>query len=132
MSVLDVPAIDYDEIQMLAEVHRMTSKVIELAGGSVPPVGSPQWWSAEPITRIAGLLVLAEARLIDDPHQLAAEQIKAVSVAISGGMDWRTFVSNHVAHTELQRRRDQLGPLYEPYTGGPVQWDATSSQDDAT
>lgn len=131
VSLMDVSALDYDEIQLLTAVHELTSKVIELAGGSVPPVGSPDWWTAEPITRIAGLMVLAEARLIDDPHQLAAEQLRDVSLAISGEMDWRHFANRHVPHSELARRRETLGPLYQPYTGGPVAWVDTSSQDAA-
>jgi hypothetical protein len=39
---------DNDDLLLLAEVHRMTSKVIELVGGSVPSVGTPAWRSAEP------------------------------------------------------------------------------------
>lgn len=124
MSIMDVSALDCDELQTLTAVHELTSKVIALAG-SIPAVGSPDWWAADPTSRIAGLLVLAEARLIDDPHRLAAEQIKAVSVAISG-LDWRDFANRHVPHSELERRRATLGPLYQPYTGGPVEWDTAS------
>jgi hypothetical protein len=128
MSGLD--HLDYEDVELLAAVHRITSTVIELAGGSVPPVGSPAWWFAAPMARIAGLLVLAEARLLDDPHQLAADQIKAVSLAISGALDWREFANRHVPHTELQRRRAALGPLHQPYAGGRVEWE-TSTQEAA-
>jgi hypothetical protein len=129
VAVTGLDHLDYDDVELLAEVHRIVSEVRELAG-SLPRVGSPQWWAAEPIARIAGLLVLAEARLVDDPHQLAAEQLKAVSIATSGGMDWRDLANRHVPHTELQRRREELGPLYQPYTGGPVTW-AISGRDTA-
>lgn len=40
MVTRDVSAMDYDELMLLAEVHRLVGKVIELAGGSVPPVGT--------------------------------------------------------------------------------------------
>jgi hypothetical protein len=120
---------DYDELLLLAEVHRITREAIKLAGGSVSAVGSPAWWSAGPMVRIASLLVLAESRLLDDdPHALAADQLKAVSLAISGGMDWRTFANRQVPHTELQRRRAELGPLYQPYGGGAVAWDTSSRE----
>jgi hypothetical protein len=126
----DVSAMDYDELLLLAEVHRITSKVIKLAGGSVPALGSPDWRSAREAAKVAGLLVLAEARLMDDPRQVASEQLRAVSVAISGGMDWRTFGQHHVPHTELQRRRGELGSLHQPYVGGRVAWE-TSTQETA-
>jgi hypothetical protein len=128
MVTRDVSAMDYDELMLLAEVHRLVGKVIELAGGSVPPVGTPAWWSAEPTSRIAGLLVLAEARLIDDPQRLAAEQLKAASVAISGTLDWRDLANRHVPHTVLQRRRMELGLLHQPYAGGPVAWETRSQE----
>jgi hypothetical protein len=93
---------------LVTEVHRLIDKAIGLAG----------------------LLVLAERYLLDDPHQLAAKQLKAVSLAISGAIDWRHFANRHVPHTELRRRREELGPLYQPYAGGPVEW-GTSSQETA-
>jgi hypothetical protein len=49
--------------------------------------------------------------LLDDPHQLAAEQLKDASVAVSSAMDWQHFADRHVPHTELQRRRAEPGPL---------------------
>jgi hypothetical protein len=126
--ICEPDTVGYEELVLLAEVHRIVSEAIKGAGGSVPPVGSPAWWSADPASRIAGLLVLCEARLVDDPHRIAAEQLRDVSLAISGAMDWRAFANRHVPHTELQRRRDQLGPLHHPYTGGPVAWDTSSSE----
>jgi hypothetical protein len=86
--ICEPETVGYEELPLLAEVHRMVGKAVALAGGSVPPVGSTAWWSAGPVSRIAGLLVLAEARLVDDPDALVAEQLKAVSVAISGALDW--------------------------------------------
>jgi hypothetical protein len=126
----DMSALDYEEFLLLAEVHRLVTKGIAEAGGLVPPVGSSAWWSAPDTGKVAGLLVLSEARLINDPHALAAEQLKAVSLAISGALDWREFANRHVSNTELQRRRSELGPLYQPHAGGAVAWD-TSCQETA-
>jgi hypothetical protein len=79
----DTSVVDYDELRPLSAAHRLISEVIELAGGSVPGVGTPAWWCVELLPRIAGRLVLIEARLIDDPERIAAEQLKAVLEAIS-------------------------------------------------
>lgn len=112
VAVIDVSAIDYDELELLGEVHRMVGKARELAG-SAPAVGSPQWWDAEPMARIAGLLVLAEHQLVHDPDRIAAEQLKAVSVAISTGMDWSAAAHGLVfdSHAKVVQRRRELGPL---------------------
>jgi hypothetical protein len=121
--------LDYEDVELLAEVHRLVGEVIKLAGGSVPAVGSPAWWSAGPMVRIASLLLLAESRLLDDdPHALAADQLKAVSLAISGALDWREFANRHVPRTELQRRRGELGPLYQHYAAGRVEWETSSKE----
>jgi hypothetical protein len=73
----------------------------------------------------------AEAWLIDDTHahQIAAGQLRDVSIAISSGMDWRQVANRHVSHTALRGRRDQMEALSsQPYAGGPVEWE-TSSQE---
>lgn len=92
-------SLEYGELQLLAEVHRFTSKAVELAGGAIPPVGSAQWWDAEPMARLAGLLVLAEARLIDDLKDMAA--------VIRDGKDWRAFANlpSFGSHAEVVARR---------------------------
>jgi hypothetical protein len=128
VAVSGLDHLDYEDVELLAEVHRITSKVIKLAGGSVPALGSPDWRSAPDAGKVASLLVLAEARLSDDPRQVASEQLRAVSVAISGGMNWRAFAQHHVPHTELQRRRAEVGPLCQRYTGGPVEWDSGTQE----
>ncbi|HET9256859.1 MAG TPA: DUF3631 domain-containing protein [Pseudonocardiaceae bacterium] len=116
MSGLD--HLDHDDVELLAEVHRITDRMIDLAGGSIPRLGSAAWWSAPPLARLAGLLALAEARMVEDPAVFAADQVKAVSVAISSGADWSAIACRHVPHTELARRRAELGPLWQPYPGG--------------
>lgn len=127
VTVSGLDHLDYEDVELLAEVHRITSKVIAEAG-SVPVVGSADWWSAPLAGKVASLLVLAEARLIDDPHLIAAEQLRDVSKAISGELDWRAFARGHVTHTELQRRRAEVGPLCQHYTGGSVAWDSRSQE----
>lgn len=130
VAVTDVTAVDYDELRLLVEVHRMVGKAIELAGGSVPAVGSPQWWDADPLARIAGLLVLAERYLIDDPHLIDAQMIKDASVAISSSKDW-SAAGSLPSHAELARRRAEPGPVYAPFDVlAAARWVATGSSEE--
>lgn len=133
MSGLD--HLDYDDVEALGEVHRLVTKVIKLAGGSVPPVGSAAWWSAPDAAKVASLLVLAEARLIDDPHRIAAEQLREVSKAISGGLDW-SAAAHRLAYERpgvLAARRREPGPLaaliFDPVA--TARWVETGSSDEA-
>ncbi len=111
--ICEPEAIGYEDLPLFAEVHRLVGRAVELAGGSVPAVGSPQWWSAEPVARLAGLLVLAEHHLLADPERIAAEQLRAVSVAISGGMDWSGAAHRLVfdSYAKVAARRLEPGPL---------------------
>jgi hypothetical protein len=104
------------EAELLAEVHRLTyiaARVrpvqtwVEWVDGravvkrdrpepALPVVGSPQWWEAPERIRIAALLTLAKAYLLADPERMAAERLKAASVAISE--EWKR-------QRELVRRR---------------------------
>lgn len=101
--------LDYDDVGFLTEVHRIVGVAAELAG-SVPAAGSPQWWSAEPMARLAGLLVLGERYLLEDPHAIAAQMIKDASVAVSSSGRWSAAAALP-SHHELVRRRAEPGPL---------------------
>lgn len=109
----DISALDYEDLQLFAEVHRLIAKAVELAGGSVPQVGSPRWWDAAPLVKLAALLVLVEHHLLVDPERIAAEQLRAVSVAISGGMDWSGTAHRLIfdSHAKVAARRREPGPL---------------------
>lgn len=129
----DVTALDYDELLLLVEVHRVVDKVIKQSGGRVPAVGSAAWWSAPPTGKVAALLVLAEARLIDDPRQLAAEQLREVSKAISGGMDW-SAAAHRLAYDRrdvVAARRREPGPLARPFDPvAAARWVETGSSEE--
>ncbi|MGH3769601.1 MAG: hypothetical protein ACRDS0_24595 [Pseudonocardiaceae bacterium] len=102
--------LSYEDVQFLAEVHRLVTKAEALAGGCVPAAGTDEWFAASPMKRLAALLVLAERYLIEDPHAIAAEMIKDASVAVSSDGRWsaaRALPSHH----ELVRRRAEPGPL---------------------
>jgi hypothetical protein len=74
-AVVEVSGLDhlgYDDVEFFAEVHRIVTEQIELAGGSVPAVGSAAWRSAPPAAKVARLLVLTEAYLIKDSDAAGA------------------------------------------------------------
>ncbi|MGH4001737.1 MAG: hypothetical protein ACRDTJ_30235, partial [Pseudonocardiaceae bacterium] len=127
-------SIDYDELALLVEVHRLVDKAVALAGESVPPVGSSQWWDAEPMVRLAALLLLAEHHLLADPERIAAEQLKAVSVAISGAKDWSAAAHRLVfdSHAKVAERRREPGPLagltFDPVAA--ARWVETGSSEE--
>jgi hypothetical protein len=94
-------------IELLAEVHRLVHPVVRAVRaerGPIPGVGASAWWSSSPDARLAGLLVLAEAYLINDPERMAREKLKAMSVDLSGSRSW-TAAARLPSHAELQRRR---------------------------
>lgn len=125
MSGLD--RLDYEDVEFLAEVHRLVGKSIALAGGSVPAAGSPQWWSAAPVARLAGLLVLAERYLLEDPHAIAAELLKDASVAVSSDGRWSAAAALP-SHHELVRRRAEPGRVWAPFDPvAAARWVATGS-----
>lgn len=129
MTIVDTqPA---DDVDLLAEVHRIISTAVHQAG-SVPALGSPAWWTCGPSARLAGLLVLAEAWLVTDPHRVAAEMVKDASVAISTGLDWRSaaHTAAYESHAVLVRRRAEPGPLARSVDReAAARWAATGTGD---
>jgi hypothetical protein len=132
VAVSGLDHLDYEDLELFVAVHRLVTKVIKLAGGSVPAAGSPQWWSAEPMARVAGLLVVAEAHLVSNPHQIAAEMIKDMSVSVSSSRRWPA-ASALPSHAELVRRRAEPGPLAALIFDSVVaaRWVQTGSSDEA-
>lgn len=102
--------LDYADVGVLAEVARIVGKAIALAGHDVPALSDPAWRSAPPAAKVAGLLVLAEAHLVSNPHEIAAQMIKDASVAVSSSRHWPAAACLP-SHSELLRRRAQPGPL---------------------
>ena len=133
MSGLD--HLDYHDLELLAEVHEVVSKIHRLAGGParpVPPLGSPAWRDAPLMAKVAGLLVLSEAWLVHDPDRRAAERLRALSGDLSSGHDWAA-AGRRPSYAELQRRRGQAGPLaglvFDP--AAARRWVRTGSSEEA-
>jgi hypothetical protein len=131
VAVTDVSALDYDDLAVLAEVDRFVKKVFEVAGPDVPKLSDPAWLTAPPAAKIASLLVLAEAYLVTDPHLIAAEMIKDVSVAISSSRTWSA--ASLPSHAELVRRRAEPGPVHAPFDPvAAARWVETGSSGEET
>ncbi len=135
VAVTGLDHLGYEDLELFAEIHRLVAKAVELASCSVPAVGSEQWWNGDPMARVAALLVVAEHHLLADPERIAAEQLKAVSVAISGGMDWSAAAHRLVfdSHAKVAARRREPGPLagmvFDPVAAR--RWVETGSSDEA-
>lgn len=119
--------LDHEDVEFLLDVRRLVGNAVALAG-SVPAAGSPAWMTATPATQVAGLLVLAEAYLINDPHTIAAQMVKDASVAVSSSGRWSTAAALP-SHHELRQRRAEPGPLagmvFDPVAA--ARWVATGS-----
>jgi hypothetical protein len=77
--------------ELHTEVRRLVDAAVRLARlrhRALPAVGSAAWWSAPDDVRLATILVLGESYVIRGPAEAAAAQLKAVSNAISGALDW--------------------------------------------
>jgi hypothetical protein len=73
------------------EVRRLVEPIVRsarLRHRSLPSVGSAAWWSSPDDVRLATILLLGESYIMYSPADAAAAQLKAVSVAISGALDW--------------------------------------------
>lgn len=120
----------FDDIEVLAEVARIVGKAFAVAGPDVPALSDPAWLTAPPAAKVARLLVIAEANLISNPYEIAAQMVKDGSMAISADGRW-SAARALPSHAELVRRRAEPGPLYQPgYTGGPVAWDTSSTSEE--
>ena len=111
-----------------AEIGRVVAPLLAEARrqfGHVAPVESTQWWDGTDATKLGGVLALALAWASNDPHQAAAEALKAASADVSTGENW-TAVSGRPTLDTLRSRRAQLGPMARAI--GPVaarRWAAT-------
>ena len=105
--------IPLDDALTRAEIWRIVAPLLAEARrefGYVVGVESEDWWRASDATKIGGILVLALAWAVNDPHRRGAEQLKQDAVDISRAVDW-TAVSGQPTPDTLRSRRAQLGPM---------------------
>jgi len=95
--------------------------------GPLPVVGSPEWFAAPWITQAATMAVLGEGYILRDPDRIAADQLKAASVAIAMGADW-TAASRRPILATLDDRRAVPGPGVQSFdAAAAARWVATGS-----
>lgn len=113
VAVTDVTALDYEELALLDEVHRLVDREIRRAReryGPIAAVGTASWRAAPQFIRLAALLVCAEAWLIQGPERVIAERFKAMAVDLSQAHDWAA-ASCRLSNAELAARRAEPGAL---------------------
>lgn len=93
--------------EILAAVHALVDEWVEAARpyGTLPPVTSVAFLAAEPAQQLAALLVLAEAWLAQDPHQVIRAVMRQTADDVHGGDPafWRRMADLHRA-VEYRRR----------------------------
>ena len=95
--------------------------------GPLPVVGSPEWRAATWITQAATMAVLGEGYVLRDPDRIAADQLKAASVAIATGADWAA-ASRRPTLAALDDRRAVPGPVAGSFdAAAAARWVATGS-----
>lgn len=75
-----------EDLELLQAVHELVNQFAVKARaehGSIPPVGSAEWFTAPPVAQVASLLVCGEAYVLRTPAEIAGDMIKDASVAIS-------------------------------------------------
>lgn len=95
--------------EVLATVRRVVHPWVlaARARGVLPAVSSDEFASADWVVQVACLLVAAEAWVVEDPRQTQRAELAETSRDIHGGDPtfWRSFATNHVPYSDLQRRR---------------------------
>ena len=103
-----------DDALTRAEIGRVVGPLLAEARrqfGHVAPVESTQRWDGTDATKLGGILALALAWASNDPHQAAAEALKAASVDVSTGENWTAVSGRLTTPDTLRSRRAQLGPM---------------------
>lgn len=74
-------------------------------GRSFPPIRSQEWLDLPHDDKVAALLPLACAWLLEDPRRADRALMAEASSQVRAGMDWGRHADTRVTHTELVRRR---------------------------
>jgi hypothetical protein len=116
-----------------AEIGRVVGPLLAEARrqfGHVAPVESTQWWDGTDATKLGGILALALAWAVNDPHRAAAEALKAASVDVSRDVGW-VAASRRPTLDTLSARRAQPGPMLRRVDpAAAARWAATGDSQD--
>ena len=119
-----------EDPDFLRAAYRAVDRLVRAAHrlyGPLPVVGSAEWFAAPWITQVATMAVLGEGYILRDPDRIAADQLKAASVAIATGADW-TAASRRPTLATLDDRRAMPGPVAVSFDAvAAARWVATGS-----
>ena len=122
--------IPLDDPLTRAEIWRVVAPLLAEARrefGYVAPVESTQWWDGTDATKLGGVLVLALAWAVNDPHRTAAEALKAASADVSQDAGW-VAASRRPTLDTLRARRAQPGLMLRTVDpDAAARWAATGS-----
>jgi len=105
--------IPLDDALTRAEIWRIVAPLLAEARreyGHIVAIESGEWWRASDTTQLGGILVLALAWAVNDPHRRGAEQLKQDAVDISRAVDWGA-ASRWPSPDTLRSRRAEVGPM---------------------
>jgi len=122
--------IPLDDPLTRAEIGRIVGPLLAEARrefGYVVGVESEDWWRASDATKLGGVLVLALAWAVNDPHRTAAEALKAASADVSQDAGW-VAASRRATLDTLRARRAQPGLMLRTVDpDAAARWAATGS-----
>lgn len=94
------------EVELRAAAFEFIAPIVDAArrvhGGPLPSMRTTEFLDAQPVVKLACLLVLAEAWLVADPHQVIRAQLREASDDVHNG---DTEFWNELAR---RRTRDQV------------------------
>lgn len=104
------------EGELLAAVYSTVHPVVTAAQeayGRLPSLKTEEFLDADPFARIAALLVLAEAYVVCDPHQVIRERLRAVSSDVHGGdvEHWAALANRTPRSAVLAARAEAVTPV---------------------
>ena len=113
-----------------AEIGRVVGPLLAEARrelGYVVAIESAEWWRASDTTKLGGILALALAWAVNDPHRAAAEALKAASADVSRDAGW-VAASRRPTLDTLSARRAQPGPMLRHVDpAAAARWAATGA-----
>jgi hypothetical protein len=103
------------ENELLAAVHALVNPLVEAARrayGPLPSLKTSEFLQADENVRVATLLVVAEAYLLADPHQVIRAALRSAAEDVHGGdtRRWRVAAAATPRSTVLAARARAVTP----------------------
>ena len=104
------------EGELLAAVHALVDPIVAATQrecGPLPSMKSDEFLLASRRVRVATLLVVAEAYLVEDPHQVIRAALRSASGDVHGGETtrWASFAARTPRSAVLAARAQAVTPV---------------------